>query len=85
MFVAQLDSASDSDSEGRGFESRQTQTERSPETGFSFFAPQVQPMRKLGLCKKRKIRVFAPALTLTAACAFAFGVAAAPLCDNLLP
>ena len=37
VFVAQLDSASDSDSEGRGFESRQTQTERSPETGFSFF------------------------------------------------
>jgi len=35
--------------------------------------------------QKRKIRVFAPALTLTAACAFAFGVAAAPLCDNLLP
>lgn len=26
VFVAQLDSASDSDSEGRGFESRQTQT-----------------------------------------------------------
>ena len=86
MFVAQLDSASDSDSEGRGFESRQTQTGEKPGTGFSFFLRrQVQPMRKLGLCKKRKIRVFAPALTLTAACAFAFGVAAAPLCDNLLP
>ena len=54
MFVAQLDSASDSDSEGRGFESRQTQTERSPETGFSFFAPQLQPMRKLCLCKRGK-------------------------------
>ena len=41
VFVAQLDSASDSDSEGRGFESRQTQIKRSPETGFFFCLEQV--------------------------------------------
>lgn len=37
VFVAQLDSASDSDSEGRGFESRQTQTLEKPRNGLLFF------------------------------------------------